>query len=248
MDRSLEPLMDNRTEQLADGVWRVEVTTYVNAYVLANDGCGDAEGLTLVDTGTPRSGPRLVRSIRLMGLDPRAVGDVLLTHWHADHAGSAARFARSSAAPTVWVGEGDLAVVREGLRPPVPPRRDTTALGRPLSRLVPPPPGVPAVSGLADGARLEAAGGIQVVASPGHTPGHLAYLVASRGVLLTGDALLNVLFLSRGPRLLRSARSIEQDTIKRLAGLEFDLLAFGHGPPLLKRARERLAALARVSR
>lgn len=236
--------MDNRTEQLADGVWRVEVTTYVNAYVLANDGRGDAEGLTLVDSGTPRSGPGLVRSIRLMGLDPRAIGDVLLTHWHVDHAGSAARFARSSAAPRVWIGDGDLAVARDGRRPPVPSRDDATVLGRMLARMVGPPPKAPTVKGLADGARLDVAGGIQVIASPGHTAGHVAYLVPSRGVLLAGDALCNVLFLSRGPRFLRSARSAEQGTIRRLAGLEFDLLAVGHGPPVLERARERMAALA----
>jgi glyoxylase-like metal-dependent hydrolase (beta-lactamase superfamily II) len=103
--------MDNRTQQLADGVWRVDVAYAVNAFVLADDGQGDAQGLTLVDTGLRSSGARLVRSIRMLGLDPRAVGRVLLTHWHADHAGSAARFADSSAAPSVHVGAEDLDVV-----------------------------------------------------------------------------------------------------------------------------------------
>ena len=38
--------MDNRTEQVADGVWRVEVAFYVNAFVLANDGHGRFEDVT----------------------------------------------------------------------------------------------------------------------------------------------------------------------------------------------------------
>lgn len=236
--------MDNRTEQLADGVWRIEVMTYVNAYVLANDGHADTEGLTLVDTGGARSGPGLVRSIRLMGLDPRAVGDVLLTHWHADHAGSAARFAQSTAAPQVWVGEADLPVVREGRRPPPPTGADATLLGRAVARFNRLPGATPSSKGLADGTRLEPCGGVQVVATPGHTRGHVVFLLPGRGVLLAGDALFNVLLLSRGPRCLRSVRSAEQASLRRLADLEYEILAFGHGPPVLERARERIAALA----
>ena len=237
--------MDNRTEQLADGVWRVEVGYYVNAYVVAADGRGDAEGLLLLDTGWRRSGRRLVRSIHHLGLDPRAVRDVLLSHWHADHAGSAARFARSSAAPTVHVGEADRPVV-DGTAPAPAGRRSTTHLGRLLHRggVYRPPAPVPAPHPLVDGQHFEAGGGLQVVAAPGHTPGHCAFWLPERGVLVAGDAVWNVWFLSRGPRFSCSALPARRATLRRLAGFDAGVLALGHGPPLADRAQRRLATLA----
>lgn len=236
--------MDNHTEQLADGVWRVEVGAYVNAFVLANDGRTDAEGLTVVDTGYRRSGPRLVRSIRLAGLDPRSVGDVLLSHWHVDHAGAAARFARSSAAPTIWVGEADRAVVTGEAAPPRPGRTEATALGRLFARSVRSPEPVARARGLADGQRLAAGGGLRVIAAPGHTPGHCAFWLPDRGVLLAGDAVFNVWFLSRGPRFTCSLLPAVPGTLQRLGRLDYATLAMAHGPPLTRRAPERVAALA----
>jgi glyoxylase-like metal-dependent hydrolase (beta-lactamase superfamily II) len=218
--------VDNQTEQLADGVWRVEVLTYVNAYVLANDGMGDAEGLTVVDTGTKAGGPRLVRSVRMLGFDPRAIGDVLLTHRHADHAGSAARFASSSAGTRIWCGQGDLGAVRGEQR---------------LPRSGPP---APTALGLVDGDRRDAAGGLEVIDTPGHTPGHLAFLLPARGVLLAGDALMNIGFLSRGPTFLSSALSARSSTLRRIASLPWDTLAVGHGPSVRADARSRVERLA----
>jgi glyoxylase-like metal-dependent hydrolase (beta-lactamase superfamily II) len=235
--------VDNRTEQLADGVWRVEVAPFVNAFVLANDGTGDAEGLTIVDTGTPGGGPRLVRSVRMLSLDPRAIGDVLLTHWHTDHAGSAARFATSSAGARVWVGAADLAMVR-GERPAAPPPPDTTAAGRLWHRLAPKPRPVPEARGLADGEVREVAGGLEVVPTPGHTAGHVAFLLPSRGVLLAGDALVNVGRLWRGPRFLCTALSAQRATAARLAGLDYGALAVAHGPAVTTGAQARVARLA----
>lgn len=233
--------MDNHTEQLADGVWRVEVATYVNAYVVANDGRGDAEGLTIIDTGYRKSGSRLVRSIRLAGLDPRAVGDVLLSHWHTDHAGAAARFARSSAAATVWIGQADHPVITGAvLRPP---DADGTRLARLLNPRWPMPEPVADARALTPGQLFDVGGGLEVVAAPGHTPGHCAFLLPERGVLLSGDAVFNIWFLSRGPRFMCSALPALPATLRRLAGLSFDTLGVAHGPALTRDARARVAAL-----
>lgn len=233
--------MDNRTEVLADGVWRVEVAAFVNVFVLADNGRDDADGLTLVDTGTPAAGPRLVRSIRLLGFDPRSIGTVLLTHWHADHAGSAAALAASSASPEVWAGEGDREVVATGRRPAVPAG---TALNRFVLGRAPVPAAVPAVRALAARDHRETAGGLEVVATPGHTPGHVAFLLPARGVLLAGDALWNIGRPSAGPRLLCADLPARGATLARLAGLEVDRVGVAHGPPITDRVPARLAAIA----
>lgn len=237
--------MDNRTEKLADGVWRVEVAPLINAYLLAADGHGDSAGLTLVDCGTPGSGPRLVRSIRMLGFDPTAVNTIVLTHWHADHMGSAARFAASTAAPAVLVGRADAPAVRGDDPHPhrTAPPGDVSRLGRIVSRMAAPGPPVPAARPLDDGEVLAAAHGATIIASPGHTAGSIS-LLAGR-VLLAGDAVMNVGRLTRGPGPFRSARSSEAATLERLASEEFDVLAVGHGPPVVTDARRRLERLAR---
>ena len=232
--------MDNHTEELAADVWRVEVAPYTNAFVLA-----DAGGrLTLVDTGIRRSGPRLVRSVRLLGFAPTAIDHVVLTHWHADHTGSAARFAASSAAPTVSVGHGDLAAVRGADPRPQARARDASRTARLLGRWTRPGPAVSQAQPLAHGQVLATAGGAVVVETPGHTPGHISLHLIERGVLLAGDAVMNLLWLSRGFGPVRSARSREAGSLRRLVELDFDVLAPGHGPPVTSGARRRLRRLA----
>ena len=238
--------MDNRTSRLADGVWRLEVRTWVSAYLLANNGVSDADGLTLVDTGTAGCGPSLVRSIRLAGLDPLAVQDVYLTHWHRDHAGSAARLAASSAAPAVHAGAADAAVVRGEVPRPyaVAAPGDVSRLGRLLTPFMRPAAPVRDVRALQAGAQRDIAGGLRVLATPGHTPGHVSLHLPAAGVLLAGDAVFNLLRLTRGPALARSARSHEAATLRQLAALDVEVLAPGHGPPLRGRVAEKLARLA----
>lgn len=238
--------MDNHTERLADGVWRIEVGPSVNVFVLANDGHGDADGLTLVDTGFARSGSRLVRSIRLAGLNPASLRDVLLTHWHRDHTGSAARLLRSSASPQIHAGADDIPVIQGRIRNPsaTAPAGDVTRLGRRLGWLSRPPEPVARLTPLEDGVHLDVAGGLKVMATPGHTAGHLSFHLPSCGVVLAGDAVMNVLWLSSGVGAMQTARRAQPSTLRRLAGLDADVLAPGHGPPVRRRIRERLLRLA----
>lgn len=234
--------MDNRTERLADGVWRVEVGWYRNAYLLADDGHGDAAGLTLVDPGRAGDAPRLVRSIRMLGFDPRAVAEVLCTHWHAGHAGAAAPFARSSAAPRVAIGADDLDV----LRGVTDPTTASSGAARAATRagLVRVPAAVPEATALHNGDVRATCGGLEVLATGAHTPGHCAFWLGSRGVLLAGDLVANVLRLGLPPRQLDADPAARAAALTALAALDPGTLAVGHGPHVITRVAERLSALA----
>lgn len=238
--------MDNATQQLADGVWRIEAGPLLNVYLVAADGKGDGAGLTLVDTGTSRSGPRVVRSVRLLGFDPTAIDRIVLTHWHSDHMGSAARFADSSAAPRVAVGRRDAPAVRGEVARPheVAAPGDVTRLGRLVSRIATPGPPVPTVDMLDDGMVVDGCNGGRVIDAPGHTAGSIALLLGSCGVLLAGDAVMTIGRVTRGIGPFRSARTQEVATLQRLAALDFDVLAAGHGPPVVTQARAKLGRLA----
>ena len=238
--------MDNYTEQLADGVWRIEVGPFINAFLVAADGRGDAEGLMLVDTGTKTSGSRIVRSIRHLGLDPLRISDVVLTHWHVDHTGSARRFQDSSAQPRILVGRDDLPAVEGKVRHPqaVAAPGDVSTFGRLMGRYLSAGRWVTDSVALDDGDTITGFPRAVVVSSPGHTIGHISLHIPDVGVLLAGDAMWNLGGLTRGWGLSRSARSHEPATLVKLAALEFEILAPGHGPPVVRDAREKLARLA----
>lgn len=231
--------MDNRTEPLPGGVWRIEVAPLTNAYLVARDGSSDAEGLALIDTGTRASGPRLVRSVRMLGLDPLRIDEVLLTHWHPGHAGSAARLAASSAEPRVRAGAEDAAVL-SATAPPATGRRSRA--GRLVQARLGPPDPVAVVPLDPDAEPLQ---GVRAVPAPGHTAGHRAYWFPATGLLLAGDAASHVLGCSARPRAWCADLDAAADSLDRLARLDPAIVAFGHGPPLRRSAASRLRRLAR---
>jgi glyoxylase-like metal-dependent hydrolase (beta-lactamase superfamily II) len=91
------------------------------------------------------------------------------------------------------------------------------------------PPEAVAELGIAvDGA--PSLGGVRVIALPGAGPGEVAYLFGR--VLCLGDAVK----YCNDPAKLR-------DSLRKLLSLEFDILTFAHGAPILHDARQRLSKL-----
>src|ERR1700756_3169196 len=54
----------------------------------------DPDGLTLIDAGLPGSAPLIAEAIRQTGREPASLLRLVLTHFHADHIGSAADIAK----------------------------------------------------------------------------------------------------------------------------------------------------------
>jgi glyoxylase-like metal-dependent hydrolase (beta-lactamase superfamily II) len=74
----------------------------------------------------------------------------------------------------------------------------------------------------------DAVGPLQVVATPGHAPDHLAFVAGD--VCFTGDAVLaqSSVFVAPDPGALRGYLA----ALERLRALDLDLLCTGHGPPV----------------
>lgn len=90
-----------------------------------------------------------------------------------------------------------------------------------------------------------AAMGLRVVATPGHSPGHISLLQERSRVLVTGDAIFNVLGVRLSPRPLCSDYRMTQRTAQRLGELEYDVAAFTHGPEITENPREALRGYLR---
>ena len=89
----------------------------------------------------------------------------------------------------------------------------------------------------AGGGTLDVPGRPQVVATPGHTPGSVAFHLPAQGVLFTGDALVTQegIVGRTGPTIVSAAftHSTEQAlaSLSALAPLDAGLLLPGHGEP-----------------
>ena len=83
--------------------------------------CEDPDGLALIDTSLPGSAPQIAAAIRSIGHDRADLRWLMLTHFHPDHAGSAAEIA-------AW---GGAEVCAHHADAPFPPRRGAQAAPRP---------------------------------------------------------------------------------------------------------------------
>jgi len=131
----------------------------------------DGERAVIVDPG--EEAPRLLEAIDELGVTLDAI---LLTHTHFDHVGAVAPIARATGAP-VYCPQIEVAVLKD------------------IMAFVPWPGFGPFESWdpehtIEGGETLELAGlTLDVIDTPGHSPGHVTYVVRDESALLSGDVL-----------------------------------------------------------
>jgi glyoxylase-like metal-dependent hydrolase (beta-lactamase superfamily II) len=220
----------------------------------------EGERLTAIDAGLPKFAQELERDLHELGHRVEDVEAVLLTHSDSDHTGVAS--ALRDAGATVLIHGSDRATLenpgpKTGDARPVEFMRNLWhptflrtviaftrgGAARP-SKLEQP-------ELIADGDVLDVPGRPRVIHTPGHTPGHCAFLFEDRGALFTGDevATWNIVSGRRGPQLMPHGTNVSdlevRSSLDRLAPLEGVKAALpGHGEPwhgpaqtLVERAR-----------
>lgn len=219
--------------QLTPNIFRVELmnATRSNIYLVRGD-----DGDTLVDPGPVGTAPVL------LSLDRRGelrLARVLLTHAHPAHAGSAARVARGTGV-RVYVHPAD-APFLDGTQEPLLPRGRRGQLMAALGRVVDLCPPVYRLDPLTPDVGFA---GLRVVATPGHTPGHVCFWHERDRALLSGDALV---VEDGDPALPASSLSHDpvqaRESLVALRLLPFRHLLPGHGDAILDDADVRVAAL-----
>jgi len=222
---------------LVPGIWRIPLLRdFVNGFILRDE---DGQ-VTLVDMGLKSSGPKVIAALGAIGSTPSDVTRLVLTHAHADHAGGAAHVAARTGR-SFDVHEDDAPYARAGK---APPRDRRFLLGRLLDRVAggqafsP----VPVERELSDGDVLPVAGGLRVVHTPGHSPGHISLLHEETRLLITGDAMFNVRRLRWPIRAFCTDFAMTTRTADVLGELDYDVAAFTHGPELRDNAREAIRA------
>lgn len=193
--------------------------------------------VTLIDCGTKRAPAQIVEGLAAIGKHPNDVQRIVLTHSHEDHAGGAAVVVDATGLPGVDCHADEAQFVETGS---APPRDENTLSGRVFERL---PMGgftaTPVANRLTDGDLLD--GELRVHHTPGHTPGHIALVHEPSGVLVTGDSIWNMASRRTWPvSAFCTDHILNRKTAHVLGELEYETVAFIHGPHIEQNARETI--------
>jgi glyoxylase-like metal-dependent hydrolase (beta-lactamase superfamily II) len=211
----------------------------VNTYLVRED-----DGFTLIDAGLGGGTKKILAAAKASGGEIKRIA---LTHAHPDHVGSLDALAKAIPGVEFLVSERDakLLTAKIGHEPGEP--TDVKILPTKLNIKTAP------TRLLNDG---DTVGSLQVVATPGHSPGHVTYFDPRDGTAICGD-VYSTLFgvaTTAGPYLrfplpgfFTWHRPTELASAKKVRDLTPTQLAPGHGPVVSRPAAAIDAAIARSS-
>jgi glyoxylase-like metal-dependent hydrolase (beta-lactamase superfamily II) len=201
-----------------------------NPYILV-----DADGLTIIDTGLPRSEKKILAYVTSLGKSARDVKRILLTHSDLDHVGGLAALQKATGARTYAskIEAGFIAAgkpSREIKRSRFSVQSLLFAFVRPFFKATP----FQVDEFLTDGQILPALGGLHVLDTAGHTPGHISLFAPAAGILFCGDSMVTDEDGIHGSRAgLTWDDSKARDAEKRQAALGARIVCSGHGPVVI---------------
>ena len=202
-----------------------------------------ANGPTLVDTGLPGQLEAIAAALAEAGVQAQELRRIILTHQDIDHVGSLHDLARASGARVL--ASAVEAPFIDGRQAPRFARPEILAQRPELRAMAERFQPTPVDETLEDGALLDLAGGVRLVFTPGHTPGHMCLYHERSRTLIAGDALT-----SNDGQLWGPNESATPDmptavqSVQKLAALEVQAIVCYHGGLVRDDAGGQLRRLA----
>ena len=211
--------------KITDNVYSIPGVV-ANSYLIV-----DRDGLTIVDTGMTYSEKRILEYVARLGRSVQDIERILITHADLDHYGCLAPLQKASGARTYASRvEADAMAVGQSSRPVQRTvGRFQRLIIRMMGKLLKPPP-IQVDEILSEGQVLPVLGGLQVVETPGHAPGHLSFFAPSAGLLFCGDSMRSD---GRGFRGSSSRNNWDQSmadaSVRKQKNLCAQIVCPGHG-------------------
>lgn len=222
-------------EQIHPGLYRIttpfDTTGTVFLYLLKGD------RLALIDTGASDSPATVLQpALAAVGLRLSEVALILNTHAHLDHAGGNAEVKRRSGA-RIYLHPLDLPLARSTEAEVEFHTAPLRTLDFPAEAIAERAAHVRRNAGVAagadaaltDGEAIDLGAGIRlrVLHCPGHTPGHVAYLWESEGILFTADSIQGMGARPGGYPYYFDACAYRR-SVAMVSGLGVRMLCLGH--------------------
>ena len=228
-------------QAVAPGVWRMK-DIFVNIYMVHDT---VKNHWVLIDTGLKSTAPKIKKMAEhLFWPDTKPAG-IVLTHGHFDHVGSALKLADEWDVPIyAHYMERPYLTGQSSYPPP-----DSTVGGGMMATMAWMYPKGPIDLGsrlriLPQDGAIPCLPEWKYIHTPGHAPGHISLFRERDRVLLAGDAfvttkqesatavMMQTKKLSGPPKYFTYNWTSAHESVKKLAALEPEIVATGHGQPL----------------
>lgn len=214
----------------------------------------DDDTVVLVDAGFPGQLQQIREAMGSAGVPFDRLDKVIITHQDIDHIGSLPDIIRESSHKVEVLSHEEERPYIEGRKPLIKMNQERLSkmlVSLPeeqrqrMEALFANPPKASVDTAVADEGVLPYCGGITVIFTPGHTPGHICLYLNQSKILITGDALVAVDGELRGPN---PQATYDMDTalksLKKLTQYDIETVICYHGGVYRDSANERLAELA----
>jgi glyoxylase-like metal-dependent hydrolase (beta-lactamase superfamily II) len=215
----------------------------------------DDDRAVLVDTGMPGSWETIRQEMSRAGIPPERLQTIILTHQDLDHIGSLPEIVRELGGQVeIYAHELDQPYI-EGTLPLLKANPKSMA---PVLAMLPEkereylqwlcenPPKAMVHKTLADAEILPYCGGIRIIHTPGHTPGHISLYIQDSKTLIAGDAMVYMNEALRGPIPLNTLdMEMAVNSLKKFENLEINSIICYHGGMCQNNVQEQLHALIR---
>jgi glyoxylase-like metal-dependent hydrolase (beta-lactamase superfamily II) len=172
----------------------------------------------LVDTCLPGRSAAILAELETPGLAPSDIAHILLTYHDVDHIGNAQALQQASGAK-LWAPQEDV--------PYIPGQRNRPGIKRLVQTLIKAP--VPHVDETYTPGQT--IGGVEVIATPGHTPGHVSFLYGE--TLFSGDLVISARGRLRpSPAFMTWDKTLLKRSLREVKQFSFARVCPAHGEPV----------------
>jgi glyoxylase-like metal-dependent hydrolase (beta-lactamase superfamily II) len=189
----------------------------------------EKDGLTLIDAGLPGNAKNIHKQLEKAGLDYFAIKRILITHADGDHYG-AANDVRKETKAEIWAGKIEADALKTGgSSRALHPTGIAKVFYNIASKMLKSNPTL-VDRILQNGEILPIVGSLKVIATPGHTPGHLSYFLSGSKILFCGDTIRIVKDVPR-PSIGGNTwdAKIAQESCAMQLALKPSVICAGHG-------------------
>ncbi|WP_430124860.1 MBL fold metallo-hydrolase [Paenibacillus solani] len=193
----------------------------INVYLVE-----ESDGLTLIDAGMSFTQKGILQAAEAVG---KPITRIVLTHAHGDHVGALDGLKKELPNATVCISQRDAQLLKGNTE--LLPGEENTPIRGDIPKSITTVPDVL----LHDGDRV---GSLRAIATPGHTPGHMAFFDERSGILIAGDS-----WQTRGglavsgvikpwfpfPAMATWSKKFALESAASITALHPTVLAVGHG-------------------